>query len=550
MSGTEKKAEENIVENKGMSLNDILAMTVEPKVQNTLGTIAQRESEKLSQAFHDSVMMNDGYSNSVMGLGDDAKLEQYDEYDFGTSTLNWYLWTALYNDSWVFKRVIDKPAQDMIRAGISINGRSDYTDVYKTLDGLKPDLIKLVQWGRLYGGSIMVLLFDGVSFEDMAEPMKDQYDKIKKAKVLKAYVTDRWFGVAPAYGDVVTNLANIDFGKPKYYDITFADGKSFRIHHSWLLRYENRTAPNFIKTGYLNGWGYSEGAHIFRELERDDKLKCSIQSLVDKALIEVFKMKGLKGVYAGLDQKIRDQLDKRVTAVQYARNNNSLTFIDSEDDYAQHNFSGLTGLSDILQQNMWQIAAAVEMQGVLFGDLSNGFSRDGDAFERYDETIMNLNEAYTRPIYEKLLHILYKKYEITDEISFTFNSIMPEKKNETRLNDIDRILDICSKMIKDKAMSPEQEANIIQEYLNSGQINFKFDKKNKNEFVAEKNIESETGDIDNVDEDGGNYNFSNMRLERKAKPSETNVPPREEQEPVEESGTSEELPENNEEPVE
>ena len=545
MAIKEKKNNTNKSVNKANETNEETPKTLTIDQINemlTRGKTTQEPSmrdrlQEKAKSFQDS------YSNSVMALGDDDKLAQFDTYDFDTDTLNWWLWLALYNDSWVFKRVIDKPSQDMIRPGISINGRSDFSKVYKDIESLKSDLIRLVQWGRLFGGSVMVLLFNGISFEAMAEPMKDHYEEIKKSNIIKSYVTDRWFGCAPDYSDIVSNLANIDFGKPKYYQITFADGKSYKIHHSWVLRYENRTAPNFIKTGYLNGWGYSEGSHIIRELERDDKLKASIQTLTDKALIEVFKMKGLKGIYMGVDARTQAQLDKRLSAVQYARNVNSLTFIDSDDDYIQHNFSGLTGLADILQQNMWQIAAAVEMQGVLFGDLSNGFSTDSDSLERYDETIQNLNEAYARPVYTKLLKILYKKYDINEEISFTFNSIIPEKKNQVKIDDIRSILDICSTMIKDRALDPEQEAQIISEYLDSGQINFHFDKKNFNNLSIEKGKEVETNSLEenDFDSDEGDMGISNMRLKR-TRNEERENPRRETQETSSEEETNIETP--------
>ena len=443
--------------------------------------------------------IKDSYENSVLGIGSDDHIAQFNDYTFENTTLNWYLWLALYNESWVFRRVIDKPSQDMIRPSISILGTDDYTKVYKELDYLKTDLINALKWSKLFGGSVLVLLFKGVSFEDMEKPI--DYSKIKNCRYIKAYVTDRWFGCQPSYDDIVSNLSNEDFGKPKYYTIQFADGTSHKIHHSWILRFENRGAPNLIKTGMLQGWGYAEGQHLFHELSRDDKLKASMQSLIDKSLIEVIKMPGMTGLFMGADKDNSAQIKKRLEMVNWARNFNSLTFLDKDDDYEQHNFAGLSGLADLLDINMRQISAAVEMPNVLFGDLSNGFTSDDQAIERYDEKILNDCETYLRKPYTKLLRILYKVYGIDyKEIGFTFNSIIAAKKNQQKLTDINSLVETCKTLVEEKVMTSEQEAKTIREFIETGSVNFFFDKTNETQLRIQnkkneemKNEMNETG---------------------------------------------------------
>lgn len=462
--------------------------------------------------------IKDSYSNSVLGIGQADHLEQFDEYSFDNSTLNWYFWLALYNESWVFRRAIDKPSQDMIRPSISINGIQDYTKVYKVFNDLKPDFIDAVKWSKLFGGSIMVLLFKGVKFEDMVNPISDYYDRLKDCDVVKSYVTDRWFGCSPSYDDIVSNLSNTDFGKPKYYDVMFANGTQYKIHHSWILRFENRTAPNMIKTGMLQGWGYAEGQHIIHELNRDEKLKSSIQSLIDKALIEVIKMQGMTGVFMGAENATDEQLQKRLEMVNWSRNFNSLTFLDKEDDYQQHQFSGLSGLSDIMDLNMKQIAAAVEMPNILFGDLSNGFTSDDGALERYDDKILNDCDAYLRTQFGKLLRILFKIYGLdTDNISFVFNSALIGKKNDKKLEDIRNLLETCNGMVEAGAMTSVQEAKTIREYIKTGAINFQFDDVNEQKIKEEnkeKTKNREAGD----EPDFGEMDFGSSELKPSSKP--------------------------------
>ena len=296
-------------------------------------------------------------------------------------------------------------------------------------------------------------------------------EKARKAKTMHFYVVDRWYGVAPS-SEMVDDMNSIDYGKPKMYNVTFANGVTKTMHHDFVLRYEHRTAPKLIKNGQLQGWGYAEGAHILGELSRDEKLKNSVQSLIDKSLIEVIKMAGMRGIFMGQDAENEEQLIKRLEMVNWGRNFNSLTFLDKEDDYQEHSFAGLTGLSSLLEQNMWQISAAVEMQGVLFGDLKQGFSNDVDALERYDETINGRCESYLRPVYEKFLGLLFQLEDIDDKVEFTFDSLLVKKQDKDRIEGLSSFIDLCTKLQDAGVLTPKLTGQALMKYVNKGEINF------------------------------------------------------------------------------
>ena len=446
--------------------------------------------------------IKDSYSNSLTSTGNDDMVQQYTDYDFSNDTLNWMLWTALYNDSWVFKRVIDKPSTDMIRCGFNItsNISQEQKDLlYKTISKYRKQLISLCKWGALYGGSIAVVLFDGLKDNDYQKPLN--VNKIKNSKAMRLYVTDRWYGLAPST-DNVSNMNSIDYGKPKYYDVSFSNGKTFRIHHDYILRYDHREAPRMIQTGYLSNWGYAEGAHILHELSRDDQLKTAITSLINKALIEVIKMDGMRTIFMGEDEASKQQLEKRLEMVNYARTFNSLTFLDKEDDYQEHGFSGISGLSDLLETNMWQVSAAVEMQGVLFGDLKQGFSNDVDALERYDETILNRCEDFLRPVLEKFLHILYKKFDIQEEVSFDFISLLIKKHDEEQMNSIKSFQELLSGVLNDGIITTAQYAQSLRTYAQKNKIDFFIEDEDINKLKENESIDAELDnlDLDELDE--------------------------------------------------
>lgn len=453
------------------STTELLLKLNSQKQTNTIEDTIEETQRKIVDAASGSNVMKDSYGNSLLAIGTDDKASSFTNYGFSNDTLNWTLWLALYNDSWVFKRAIDKPAQDCVRCGITITCDSDKKDeLYRKFTKYRFDMIQLFQWGALFGGSIAVLLFDNISDEELSKPLNT--NKVKQSKTMRMYVVDRWYGVSPSYDELVTDMKNIDFGKPKYYTVSFVDGHTIKVHHDYVLRYEHRVAPQLVKKGQLQGWGYAEGSHIINELSRDDKLKASIQSLVDKSLIEVIKMSGMRGVFMGADANNELQLRKRLEMVNWGRNFNSLTFLDKDDDYSQNSYGGLSGLSELLQQNMWLISSALEMQGILFGDMKSGFSADEQALERYDETIQGRCESYVRPVYEKLLSIFFKIEGIDEHVEFSFNSLLMKKQDEERMEGLNKFVDLCSKLLGDGVLSTRLYGASLQNFITNGVIDF------------------------------------------------------------------------------
>jgi len=474
-------------------IHDIDSKTF-PSLQDSL----QDKIDNYSAIGAKSKPIKDSYGNSLTATGTEDKVKEFSRYGFSNETLNWPLWLALYNDSWVFRRVIDKPSTDMVRTGvtISLDDSEKLQNVNAILKKFRTPLIQLLKWGALFGGSIAFMMFDNMEDEDYKNPLNVK--KLKASKEMKLYVTDRWYGVSCNNSNVVTDMNSIDYGKPKSYRIMFPDGNSYEVHHDFILRYEHRSAPPLLKNGMLMGWGYSEGSHIINELARDDQLKSAITSLINKALIEVIKMAGMRGIFMGQDEESKAQLEQRLEMVNWGRTFNSLTFLDKEDDYQEHGFSGLSGLSDLLEVNMWQVSAAVEMQGVLFGDLKNGFSNDVDALERYDEVILNRCEDYYRHILEKLLLVIYKKLDIKEKVEFEFNSLLVKKHDEEKMQSLKNFQELLSNMLQDGVIDTKHYAQSLKNYTLKNTVDLDLDDKYIESL--EDKFDSEMEDI-NLDED-------------------------------------------------
>lgn len=429
-------------------------------------------SKPVQSTIKDSYGGVNGFGNTITYSGSDDKIASFTNYGFDNDTMNYPLWTVLYNDSWVFRRAIDKPANDEINSGIVLKSGNDMTDIYNMYNRYRSDLINLAKWGGLYGGAIAMMMFDGLQDEDYAKPLNPSQIK---GKTMRMYITDRWYGASIIGTDTVTDMSDIDFGKPLYYNVTYGNGTNIRVHHSFIIRYEHRGAPMLIKNGMLQGWGYAEGAHILNELSRDDQLKASIQNLVNKALIEVVKMPGMRGVFMGADQGQMNQLTKRLEMVEWARNYNSLTFLDKEDEYQQNTFSGLTGLADILEDNLWMIGAALEMQGILYGDLKGGLSQNTDAMKRYDYTIHGRCEEFLRLPITKLLKVIFIMCDRQDEpVDFEFGHFALNDINKDKNAGITAFASTLQQLTRNKWISDYRAVISLKTYCETGNMNISF----------------------------------------------------------------------------
>jgi len=534
---------------------DNLNPAVEAAIKEALGNGSRRMGNVVDTAINNSEniaklanssdvvskenkkILKDHYGNSLASVGNQDRVQSFTNYGFSADTLNWPLWLALYNDSWVFRRAIDKPAQDMVTAGFTLHGDRDYTPVYKLANRYKNDLTDIATWGALFGGSVGVFLFEGVKKEDLAKPLKKE---MIKGKRFKLYTVDRWYGVSPTVEDLVNNMKDIDFGKPRYYNITMADGTTQKVHHSWVLRYEHRTAPKLIKNGQLQGWGYAEGSHIINELARDDQLKTSITSLVNKALIEVVKMSGMRGVFMGTDLGNETQLRKRLEMVNWARTYNSITLLDKDDEYQQYQLTGLTGLADLMEKNMWLISSALEMQGILFGDLKGGLSQESDAFARYAKTILRRSDSLFRPVLYKFLKILFIVLDYDEAPDFDFNSLDKAEENKRKVASLSDLSNMLSKLTEDGIISTYQYAKTLKNFMNDDVINLEF----SDELLNKLKLEEEQAILDTIKDIGkkrdrapnmdlhGNINMNNPFGEVSQTES---IPVREEIDEVQES---------------
>ena len=100
----------------------------------------------------------DGYSNAAAFLGDDSPLLSSGTFRRSNLTSRTELLTTAYRESWLAKKIIDMPSEDMTRAWYTLSTRmsEDCLRALRRLEGrhsIRQEITNAIRWARLYGGS-------------------------------------------------------------------------------------------------------------------------------------------------------------------------------------------------------------------------------------------------------------------------------------------------------------------------------------------------------------------------------------------------------------
>lgn len=402
--------------------------------------------------------ITDAYNNPLTLSGQSNPLEQMSGLNYNNITLNWWLSIAMYDNSGIFKIAVDTLSQDLVKSGITPNVENVLIKkfIQTTYNRLKPDLISGMKNAQLFGGAVGIIMFDTI--KDYSK--KPDINLIRKAKKVTVRVFDRW-QISPS-ATKVSNPMDDDFDMSEYYNITSdVSGQLSKVHHGYVMRFVLREAPKIVKD-LLSGWGYSTLAHVYAELMKDQQLKYSIVSLINKSLLEVVQMSGMKGLFSALaDPESQQEIEARLEMVNRYRNNNSLIFLDKEDQYSQFSFGGLSGLADLMETNKDDLCAILEESKLLlFGDTKGGLSGNAEAeYIWYQGKISGKQEEYLRRPLSKLVKYIGYMGQLEDEeikdLDFKFNTIIPEKE-EDKMNRFKSFVESLG-MLKDLNIYDEED---------------------------------------------------------------------------------------------
>lgn len=368
----------------------------------------------------------DGYSNVPANLGAGANnLVQTANYVMERFTWDYYTLNILFRDNWIAKAIIEKPANEMLKNGFSIHSQIEPDKIDKIMNiwqktKTQNKFLKCLKWARLYGGCLLIPMVENQG--DLSKPL--DYETIMPDSYKGCFTVDRWSGVSPSI-ELVDNITDPDFGQPEYYDVSDnTTGKTFRIHHSRVIKMIGREMPYWEEIAETY-WGASELEHVYTELKKRDDTSANISFLIFLANIRVFKMDGMSQMLSIGDQQAAQRVYETMKTMNHLMCNTGTLAIDKEEDFAMHGYS-FTGINDVYESFMLDISGAAEIPvDKLFGRSPSGFNSGAETLQNYYDTIDEKRETYVREPLEKIVKIITMSAlgEIPDDIEIDFNPV-------------------------------------------------------------------------------------------------------------------------------
>lgn len=368
----------------------------------------------------------DGYSNVPANLGAGANnLVQTANYVMERFTWDYYTLNILFRDNWIAKAIIEKPANEMLKNGFSIHSQIEPDKIDKIMNiwqktKTQNKFLKCLKWARLYGGCLLIPMIENQG--ELSKPL--DYETIMPDSYKGCFTVDRWSGVSPSI-ELVDNITDPDFGQPEYYDVSDnTTGKTFRIHHSRVIKMIGREMPHWEEIAETY-WGASELEHVYTELKKRDDTSANISFLIFLANIRVFKMDGMSQMLSIGDQQAAQRVYETMKTMNHLMCNTGTLAIDKEEDFAMHGYS-FTGINDVYESFMLDISGAAEIPvDKLFGRSPSGFNSGAETLQNYYDTIDEKRETYVREPLEKIVKIITMSAlgEIPDDIEIDFNPV-------------------------------------------------------------------------------------------------------------------------------
>lgn len=364
----------------------------------------------------------DSFQNFALnlGVGTDNALSS-STYGFNPITrvrteLEW-----IHRGTWIGGMAVDIPAEDMTREGIDIQSTLEPDD-NEALEELADNcdiwskFCEGIQWGRLYGGCIIVPLIDG---QDPSTPLN--IDRVGKDQFLGLMVLDRWC-LEPSLEDLVATPGPF-LGLPKFYFVT-SDAPAYRgqrIHYTRAWRFTGIKLPYWQRV-MENLWGISVIERLYDRMIAFDSATTGAAQLVYKSYLRTLKMPKLREAVASGGEILKGVVNA-VNFMRLYQSQEGISLIDGQDEMVEGGATSFSGINEALLQFAQQLSGAMQVPLVrLLGQSPAGLNSTGESDLRtyYDGIRKRQRAELKRPVHTTYL-LMGKSLGIDLSGGFNFN---------------------------------------------------------------------------------------------------------------------------------
>ncbi len=332
------------------------------------------------------------YTNFVSNIG--TERDKASHGHFVKKTISDDQLEAVYQH-WLAKRIVNRPASDMLRAGWFYEGIQDKELV--KLDeacerfNFSNVLMSSLILSRLYG--VAYVLIGTVDGGDLDQPFdlnklgigRLEFFTVLKKKYIEADTT-KYLPPSKCGGLIK---------QPEFYKLKLDGNSNQRIHHTRLIKFSHADVVNEEPQSVLQ--------EVYEDLLDHAAVKKGSASLVHESKIDVISTPGLV-------DKIKEDMKavaERFLSVGLLKSLNGMIVLDKEEDYDSKTYN-FAGLPDMLREFSIQAAGAADIPyTILFGQSPAGMNATGEHDTRnYYDSIATKQIWMLKPFMMRLLAVI------------------------------------------------------------------------------------------------------------------------------------------------
>ena len=378
--------------------------------------------KKIISLVDAATTIGDSLVNLAANLGTDVDKRSHSRFtgrSFDADELD-----KMYTDDWISGKVIDIPADDMVRNWRRFTSPETDPDKVDVVTQVEKDLNvkattgEAVKWGRLYGGALVVLgVVDRLGLPN--EPL--EVDRIQSGDLKFLKVLDRYDVKSE---DINTTDPEADnYRKPTFYRPINSETP---IHYTRVLRFESGVRTPWRMASALDSWAVSVLQRVYDSILNSQGTADSVASLVYQSTIDVIKIQNLTQQLSAPDGE--QSVLKRFVLANMIKSNNNMLLLDGTEDYTRntHSFGG-NALPALVSKYYDIVSAASDIPVTrLMGSSPGGLNSTGAGdLENYYNMIQGKQETELAPALRQLDQVMVRSAigEYPADWSFEFNPL-------------------------------------------------------------------------------------------------------------------------------
>ena len=384
---------------------------------------------------------------------------------------------TIYRDNKIIQNIVDIPAEDMVRAGITIS-----TDNDEVRQQLEEKLNKL-DWQEKFGKLLKYKRLYGDGFISIGTTERQEFelsDEINPNNIISVDYIHTFTPKKVSDIQLIDDVFSIDYGKPDYYRIRSVTTDKI-IHPSRIIRAHTDIEEDEV-------WGRSILEPMMDTIKVFDTALWSVGQILFDYTFKVYKTKDAESM-------TKQELQEARMLMDYMFRTEALALIAEDEELQRHTIQtgGITELLDFVWES---ISGAAQMpKNVILGQQQGTITGGQYDIVNYFNRVESEQESILKPKLYKLIDLILASDEfgMPDlDYSIQFNSLWSMDDTEQidlkkKLAEIDQIY------MSWDVLSPEEVKEMrfgeygIEGELDFGQVDHAFETELINEYRKENN---------------------------------------------------------------